>query len=451
MWPADALQTVSARFLAELKFDKDDATNTKLRDVSSNMCVEFHQTVGALSARFLNEVRRHNYLTPTSYLELLHTFNSLLDVKKAEFQQAIDRYSIGLEKLLHTESEVQKMQQELRELQPKLEKAKIETDELMVNIEKDSKEVNATRIVVAKEEAEANKQAESAAVIKKSCEDDLAEAIPALEDAMRALQTLKKNDIVEVKSMKSPPDGVRLTVAAVCVMKSIAPKMIDDGLGKKTADYWEPGKKMLNDSKFLTSLLEYDKDNISPQVISNLKPFMANPDFDPPKIKTASVACYGLCRWVRAMDKYDYVAKIVGPKKLELAQAEAEYKECMDNLNEKLETLRKVEERMANLEKQLKETTEKKVCPKPVNTRINTRAHAHAYAHAYTRAHTRTRTHLVHTCMHACTHMHIHPHARRTMHNHAQTRVRTQLDACKQRPTCTQGLARAWAQAQAQA
>jgi dynein heavy chain len=361
MWPADALETVSARFLSEIKIDPDETKNTELRGICSHMCVEFHMTIGKLSSRFYDELKRHNYLTPTSYLELLNTFNSLLDVKKAEFQQAIDRYSIGLEKLLHTEKSVAEMQQELTELQPKLEQAKIDTDALMISIEKDSKEVNETRTVVAKEQEIANKQAENAATIKKACEEDLAEAIPALEDAVKALSTLKKNDIVEVKGMKSPPDGVRLTVAAVCVMKSIAPKMVDDGMGKKTADYWEPGKKMLNDPKFLTSLLEYDKDNISPQVITNLKPFMQNPDFDPLKIKSASIACHGLCCWVRAMDKYDHVAKIVGPKKLELAHAEAEYKECMDNLNEKLETLRKVEERMANLEKQLKETQDKKV------------------------------------------------------------------------------------------
>lgn len=33
--------------------------------------------------------------------------------------------------------------------------------------------------------------------------------------------------------------------------------------------------------------------------------YVSNPLFDPDKIKTASNAAEGLCRWVLAMDKYD--------------------------------------------------------------------------------------------------------------------------------------------------
>ena len=33
--------------------------------------------------------------------------------------------------------------------------------------------------------------------------------------------------------------------------------------------------------------------------------FIPNPEFVPEKIKNASTACEGLCKWVRAMDSYD--------------------------------------------------------------------------------------------------------------------------------------------------
>ena len=44
----------------------------------------------------------------------------------------------------------------------------------------------------------------------------------------------------------------------------------------------------------------------------------------PEKIKTVSSAAYGLCCWVRAMNSYDRVAMVVGPKKIKLAGAEQE-------------------------------------------------------------------------------------------------------------------------------
>ena len=56
--------------------------------------------------------------------------------------------------------------------------------------------------VVAADEAVANEAAAAAQAIKDECEGDLAEAIPALEAAIAALNTLKPADITLVKSMK---------------------------------------------------------------------------------------------------------------------------------------------------------------------------------------------------------------------------------------------------------
>jgi len=56
--------------------------------------------------------------------------------------------------------------------------------------------------VIAGDEVAANQHAAAAQSIKEECESDLAEAIPALEAAINALDTLKPADITEVKSMK---------------------------------------------------------------------------------------------------------------------------------------------------------------------------------------------------------------------------------------------------------
>ena len=56
--------------------------------------------------------------------------------------------------------------------------------------------------MIAGDEVAANQHAAAAQSIKEECESDLAEAIPALEAAINALDTLKPADITEVKSMK---------------------------------------------------------------------------------------------------------------------------------------------------------------------------------------------------------------------------------------------------------
>jgi len=62
--------------------------------------------------------------------------------------------------------------------------------------------------VVAADEAVANEAAAAAQAIKDDCENDLAEAIPALDAAISALNTLKPADITEVRAMKVP--GLRI-------------------------------------------------------------------------------------------------------------------------------------------------------------------------------------------------------------------------------------------------
>jgi dynein heavy chain len=68
---------------------------------------------------------------------------------------------------------------------------------------------------VGADEALANEAAAAAQAIKDDCESDLSEAIPALEAAIKALNTLTPNDITLVKSMKNPPSGVKLVLEAV--------------------------------------------------------------------------------------------------------------------------------------------------------------------------------------------------------------------------------------------
>lgn len=70
------------------------------------MCKTFQTSVGDMSQRYFSRLRRHNYVTPTSYLELILTFKTLLNVKRNEVDTARNRYIIGLQKLEFAASQV---------------------------------------------------------------------------------------------------------------------------------------------------------------------------------------------------------------------------------------------------------------------------------------------------------------------------------------------------------
>ena len=81
------------------------------------------------------------------------------------------------------------------------------------------------------DEAVANEQASAAQAIKDECDRDLGKAIPILEAALAALNTLTPADITVVKTMKSPPGGVKLVMEAICILKGVKPDRIPDPSG----------------------------------------------------------------------------------------------------------------------------------------------------------------------------------------------------------------------------
>lgn len=98
-------------------------------------------------SRYFDILRRHNYVTPTSYLELILTFKNLLASKRTEVLTMKNRYLTGLDKLDFAASQVSIMQQELTEMQPELIKTSEDTEKLMVKIEQDTVEVEAKKEV----------------------------------------------------------------------------------------------------------------------------------------------------------------------------------------------------------------------------------------------------------------------------------------------------------------
>ncbi|KAM4829514.1 dynein axonemal heavy chain 3 [Thomomys bottae] len=356
-WPTDALELVANKFLEDVELQDN------IRREVVSMCKYFQESVKKLSVDYFNTLRRYNYVTPTSYLELILTFKTLLNSKRQEVDTMRNRYLTGLHKLDFASSQVAVMQVELTALQPQLILTSEETAKMMVKIEEETKQADAKKLLVQADEKEANASAAVAQAIKTECEGDLAEAMPALEAALAALDTLNPADISLVKSMQNPPGPVKLVMESICVMKGLRPERKPDpsGSGKMIEDFWGVSRKILGDLKFLESLKTYDKDNIPPLIMKRIRErFIDHPDFQPAVIKNVSSACEGLCKWVRAMEVYDRVAKVVAPKRERLKEAEGKLDIQMGKLNQKRAELKLVEDRLQALNDDFEEMNTKK-------------------------------------------------------------------------------------------
>jgi len=77
-WPEDALEMVANKFLAKVEMNELERKNVV------PICKSFHTAALNYSDRFRNEAGRYNYVTPTSYLELISSFKKLLSQKREE-------------------------------------------------------------------------------------------------------------------------------------------------------------------------------------------------------------------------------------------------------------------------------------------------------------------------------------------------------------------------------
>lgn len=96
------------------------------------------------------------------------------------------------------------------------------------------------------------------------------------------------------------PDTSIAGMQAVCTLK------------QEKAD-WDTAKRVLGESGFMKSLLEFDKDHIPEAVIKKLRKYIDNPDFTPEAVAKQSKAAQSLCMWCRAMEVYDRIAKVTLP------------------------------------------------------------------------------------------------------------------------------------------
>jgi dynein heavy chain len=67
------------------------------------------------------------------------------------------------------------------------------------------------------------------------------------------LATLDKKSVQELKAFTNPPEMVKFTLEAVCILMDVKPD-------------WGEAKKLLGASDFMERLKDYDKDNIPKKV-----------------------------------------------------------------------------------------------------------------------------------------------------------------------------------------
>ena len=122
-------------------------------------CVEIfkciHQSVESISVEFKESLNRINWVTPTSYLEQLSMYVTILKDKRIKNSSASARLITGLQVLEKAATAIDGLKADIAEMQPELEKTKILLTATMADLSVKKEAAEADREIVSRDEAEA--------------------------------------------------------------------------------------------------------------------------------------------------------------------------------------------------------------------------------------------------------------------------------------------------------
>ncbi|XP_028159308.1 dynein heavy chain, cytoplasmic isoform X5 [Ostrinia furnacalis] len=325
-WSDGALYQVGKEFTSRMDLDSAEYVPPDLfpaacgmigarpshRAAVVNACVYVHQTLHQANARLAKRANRTMAITPRHYLDFIQQMVKLYAEKRADLEEQQLHLNVGLGKIAETVEQVEEMQKSLavksQELQAKneaanaklrqmvkdqqeAEKKKVESQEIQVALEKQTKEIEAKRRDVMA---------------------DLAQVEPAVIEAQNAVKSIKKQHLVEVRSMGNPPAIVKVALESICLL-----------LGENATD-WKAIRAVIMRENFINSIVSnFSTEDITDDVREKMRTrYLSNPDYNFEKVNRASMACGPMVKWAIAQIEYADMLKRVEPLRNELKALE---------------------------------------------------------------------------------------------------------------------------------
>lgn len=370
-WPEEALVAVSNGYLEHFAIEGAVAVKESLIVQMGHI----HQVVVETCDEYFAKMRRHVFQTPRSFLHFLTVYKDLYSDKLVEINKNESSINIGLQKLVQGAQDVEKMKVILKEEESKLVVAEAAANKMLENLQIKSLEAKKENDIVSKIKEQCQSDATIILKEKEDAEEDLKKAQPFLDEAERAVSSIKPNDLNELKKLAKPGDIIKLIFDCVAILQMMpllkiekSPITLGVGKDKKTFDFvldsFQIVKSgMLADTRFLQNIFYFSKhlkDNINDETIELMTPYMDLEGFSAPVAKNASKAAEGLFCWVKAMSMYHEASKVVKPKLEALRIAEGKFEAAQASLQSSEEKLIKCQNVLTRLQEDFQTQMEEK-------------------------------------------------------------------------------------------
>lgn len=309
-WSSESLHEVASNILSEIPLDQSDfiAPATLIphtdhavqtyRDAVVDSLVAMHHSVSSFS--------HLNY--PSKFLKFNELAVQLFVKWQFELEQNQRCIGIGLVKLKETALDVNKTEKVLLEkratLSVKMEEAKKMLNNMILNqneAERKKEFSEDAQIEIKKQEREIELRRE---VVMRNLEA----VEPAVLEAQRGVQNIKKQHLTEIRSMSNPPAAVKMTLESVCTL-----------LGYQ-ASTWREVQLIIRKDDFISSIVDFDSEAHLLKLMKEymLSTYLSRSDYNFEAVNRASQACGPLIQWVIAQLRYFSILEKIEPLRQEV-------------------------------------------------------------------------------------------------------------------------------------
>lgn len=316
-WSVEALITIATKMLEWTPIDEGvyESTYTLKDSALFKKPETFKQAVINVIVTLHKDYEKYiGDSTPGLFIDTIKSFQELF-AKEVESLEQRQRFTgVGLDNLRETVFKIKRLSEILEQKQAELKEKELEARKMLDTMLVDQNEAE------RKQEAsiEIRKILESQ---EKEIRDrrslliaDLATTEPEIQAAQRGVKDIKKQQLTELRSMSNPPNAVKVTLEAVCII-----------LGYRVRD-WKDIQLFIRKDDFITSIVNYNTEEMMTTKTRDYieREYLCRTDFNYSSVNHASKACGPLYRWIVAQVKFSSMLIKVEPLKNEVAAIENE-------------------------------------------------------------------------------------------------------------------------------
>ncbi|KAH0787434.1 dynein heavy chain 2, axonemal [Histomonas meleagridis] len=344
-WPEDALLSVANNLMKDIEFvEVEEENKEELKQKIIKSFVEFHKISNKDCIKMKTQLKRPFQLTPTTFLEFINNYCNLLTKKRIEIQHKSDIYRNGLNTLISTRQEIEKMSIDLEKKKQSVSASQAQCEQMTEKMFHDQNQMKEQEKLVNLDTEQLAK--DEARILEKQQKAELAyaQAKPVLDAADEALQKIKSNitQIHEIAKYTSFHGAIASIVEALMVL-----------LGKPTGT--AAAKAEMKDPSFCQNLQKFPKEEISKATLKKLGRYMRMNDLNPKIAANSSRAGALLAEWINAMYKFGVIYQDVHPLQEEVSRIQAEYDEKKREMQIKQDRLKQLRLELEMLRKQREE------------------------------------------------------------------------------------------------